>query len=115
MDPRDFHTQARALAAAADEASQRSAVSRAYCAALNYAALAVERMGVQVPEDATIHDVIADAMVDVGPGLKHQLETLRYERGRADYRVWEPWDGDATDAVDVADHIIATITQRFQL
>lgn len=113
MDAREFHRLAVSLAKQDDEAAQRTAVSRAYYAALNHAARLFERQGKELPDDYHIHQVVADSMADFMPGLKHELESLRISRGTADYRVWQTWDPrEVEDALEVAEHIIATIDTK---
>ncbi len=115
MEPREFHKLAIDLAEKGYEAALRTAVSRAYYAALNHAARFLEESGVRLPQDHTFHDVVADNLVNVEAGLKHQLENLKMQRGEADYRVWEPWlITNVNDILEIADHIVAVIEEKCQ-
>lgn len=115
MDPRDFQKLAVELARLKSEAEMRTAVSRAYYAALNHAAQLTEGIGVSIPDDWRFHNVVADSLINIEPGLKHELENLKLERGRADYRVWGPWESDEVeDALDTAEHIISTLDEKLR-
>lgn len=115
MEPKEFYKLAIDLAGKGYEAASRTAVSRAYYAALNHAARILEQIGVRLPQDHTFHDVVADNLVNLEIGLKHQLETLKIQRGRADYRVWDPWPiTNVNDILEIADHIISVIDEIYQ-
>lgn len=115
MEPREFYKLAIDLAEKGYEVTSRTSVSRAYYAALNYAARFIEESGVRLPEDHKFHDVVADNLADIEPGLKHQLETLKIQRGEADYRVWEPWlITNVHDILEIANHIMVVIKEKCQ-
>ena len=70
-------------------------------------------MGVQLPDDYRIHDVVADSLVDFDAAIKSQLEYLKMERGKADYRVWDPWlIDDVHNILEVAEHIMTRIDEK---
>ena len=114
MEPKDFSRLAKELVGKRHEAALRTAVSRAYYAALNHAARVAEKSGVKLPEGPRIHEVVADSLVDIEAGLRDQLEYLKLKRGKADYRVWDPWIVDnVTDILEVADYIIMRIDEKY--
>jgi len=112
MKPIEFHTLATALAAQSAEAARRTAVSRAYYAALNRAAQYVQPRGPPLPTGCAFHKVVRDRLADDFAGASDQLEKLMAKRGDADYEVWQPWDDDVSEALEISANIIATIDAK---
>ncbi len=112
MNPRDFWDQATQLSAVAEEAAQRSAMSRAYYAALNRAALYLEKRGTELPPDGRYHEVVSSGIGTDFPGLESQLIDLMARRGAADYSVWHAWENDVDDAVQISARIISMLESK---
>ena len=115
MEPREFYRLATELVKRTDEAASRTVVSRAYYSALNHVAKIVEGNGVKLPDDYRFHEVVADNIGDLSPGLKHQLDYLKNMRGDADYRVWDTWSVDVQDVMNVARRIISIIDEKYSI
>lgn len=80
---------ARGLAQGSDEASQRSAISRAYYAAFNNARLWLDSQGVTFTSRESIHRQVWDEFLKSGATSQQQIgstgDKLRARRARADY------------------------------
>jgi uncharacterized protein (UPF0332 family) len=81
------------LSANADEASLRSAISRAYYAAFNLARLWLVAKGVNVPKTGAAHAVVWDRLDQHGLASEAVLgRALRDMRNNADYDDVLPFD-----------------------
>jgi hypothetical protein len=90
--PQDLLALAERLAAQSGEAEGRAAVSRAYYAAFHVARSLIEvECGVVLPGGPEVHKKLQFCLEQTGDGglseIADQLETLREQRNRADYRL----------------------------
>src|SRR5439155_21241311 len=100
------------LAANADEASLRSAMSRAYYAAFNHSRLWLTSHGAKIPTSGRAHQVVWDELETRGHGVEATVgRTLRSTRNSADYADILPFDAvkQAQLAVTQAQQIIAAL------
>ena len=84
----DFLLLAQKLAREGDEASKRTAVSRAYYAAFNLARKLLEERGVPIPDEGRAHSVVWCTLRESGKGLRWigmEGDRLRKLRCQADY------------------------------
>lgn len=90
MNPEDFLVLAERLAAGPDEASLRSAISRAYYAIFH---MVLDDLGpiVEIPRDAAGHRILGRCLRNCGlpqaVTLAQTLDTLRDSRNVCDYRL----------------------------
>ena len=107
MNPPEFLTLARQLAAGNSEAEWRSAVSRAYYAAFHVARRLFEDLGFRVPRAEQAHIYLAHRLQNCGEPAVQQagidLDALRRIRNQADYDLHQPW----TAALAVAQVLVA--------
>jgi uncharacterized protein (UPF0332 family) len=94
MNPLDFLALADQLAADHSEASQRSAVSRAYYAAFNAAKALIESCGLRFPSTNEAHAKLPMCMAHSGDAelkvAEGKLHSLRQQRNGADYELDDP-------------------------
>jgi uncharacterized protein (UPF0332 family) len=105
FDPVDFLHLAKKLLSG-DEASLRTAVSRAYCASF---LLARDRLGLssRAPE---VHQEVIKRMYDTGPSIAHNLHLLRHNRNSADYDTKVPLSyADAQQAIELGERTVEGI------
>jgi uncharacterized protein (UPF0332 family) len=95
MTPRHFLELAVTLGSQTQEASWRSAVSRAYYAAFHATSAFFRQMRFQVPLDASAHRYLCYRLQNAGQSLweraGQRLEHLRLERTFADYDLKRPY------------------------
>ncbi|MFY1903265.1 hypothetical protein ACOTBZ_26630 [Achromobacter xylosoxidans] len=122
MDPIEFVTAARQLIDMSGEGALRSAVSRAYYGALH---ICNAQIPVQfAPSEAELrsegsHNAIIDAMEKWGRSLTggrseaqmaaRKIVLLKRSRVKADYRINQSWDVDASKSVRMAEEIAAHV------
>lgn len=112
FDWADYLTLAERLASSSDEASQRSAISRAYYAAFHAAARYVARTKpeVEIPRDGRKHQVVWTALKDgtrQERGAKAWGIKLRGKRTQADYElVGLSFPRDAAFALEAARGVV---------
>ena len=88
FDWREFLALAEELAGRGDDASKRSAISRAYYCAFHYARQFVEEQGVWVPTDGKAHTVVWETLEREGKARRRvgcDGKRLRVLRCMADY------------------------------
>jgi len=103
---------AQGLAGNGDEASLRSAMSRAYYSAFNHARQWLTAQGVHVPTTGRAHQVVWNELENHGHAVPATIgRTLRTTRNRADYDDVLPFDpvGQAQLAIAQAQQIIAAL------
>ena len=88
FDWQGFLSLAEELSARKDEASKRTAISRAYYYTLNRARALLEREGTPVPDEGRAHQVIWNTLQEAGKARRRLGVTgkrLREYRRKADY------------------------------
>ena len=98
FDWNEYLNLANELAKRPDEASKRSAVSRAYYSAFHFARAWLENRSVPVPRDGTAHQIVWEEFERIGDETSSQNprhvgqqgRRLRDERNRADYKANVP-------------------------
>ena len=116
MEPRDFLTAARALAALQGAAFRRSAISRAYEAVYHAAFDLLHTLGFRIPREHRGHEAVraylAQSRVTSVTQVAAQLDGLRALRVNADYWLWDRQPEDAavvTVWLERAERMIAVL------
>jgi hypothetical protein len=91
MNPKEFQSLASRLVTSSDPAEIRTAISRAYYAAYNFAVEVVEELGFRILKSPSGHGEIQNRLNNSGdPELSRvskQLADLQSKRIQADYRL----------------------------
>ena len=102
MDPRDFLTAARVLAATDGPAFRRTAISRAYYAVYHVAFDLLRVLGFAIPREHRGHEDVrahlAQSRIDRVVQVGAQLDALQALRVKADYRLRDPQPEDSAVA-----------------
>lgn len=110
----EYLSLADELAKRPDEASKRSAVSRAYYAIFHSARVWLENKGTRVPRDGTGHQFVWEEFERIGSAARSRNHThvgqtgdrLRRERALADYEANVP---------NFANHVTPVLTSARQI
>lgn len=94
MEGKDFLELAKKLQNSADEASLRTAVSRAYYAIFNHVKDFLNSSGIKLPKAAQAHEktrqYLSNCGIDDAVDLADDLDNLRKRRNDADYELISP-------------------------
>lgn len=115
VDPREFYAVAAQLAVSPGEAEQRTAVGRAYYAALHAAARALRGDYGPFPISGAFHGAVADALAkDAGVRAHDRLVTLRKARRFVDYDIDDIMPPPASRyALHVARQFLSFVKQKY--
>lgn len=95
MEPKKFLDLAEQLRDRNDEASHRSAISRAYYAVFNHLAINIEKMNFMLPTTSDAHEELFKIIHNCGvPDLSSKaslFRNLRVQRNNADYLTQNPF------------------------
>lgn len=94
MEGKDFLELAKRLHNSEDEASRRTAVSRAYYSIFNHIKYFLNKNGIKLPSAADAHkkahQYLSNSGIDEAVDLADDLDNLRKRRNDADYELISP-------------------------